>query len=80
MKYTTHLPVIGDPSHPAGDRKYVIPLALAILAAGADGLLVEVHPSPDNAWSDAKQQLTYSQFAELVDKAKSLARFLGKEI
>lgn len=77
-KQHTHLPVIGDPSHPAGDRRYVIPLALAILAAGADGLIVEVHPDPDKAWSDAKQQLTFSQFEELVTKARELARALGK--
>ncbi|ACB39731.1 3-deoxy-7-phosphoheptulonate synthase [Pyrobaculum neutrophilum] len=77
-KQHTHLPVIGDPSHPAGDRRYVIPLALAILAAGADGLIVEVHPDPDRAWSDAKQQLTFDQFRELVQKAREVARALGK--
>ncbi|AET31649.1 3-deoxy-7-phosphoheptulonate synthase [Pyrobaculum ferrireducens] len=77
-KQQTHLPVIGDPSHPAGDRRYVIPLALAILAAGADGLIVEVHPDPDKAWSDAKQQLTFDQFRELVAKARELARALGR--
>jgi len=79
VKQHTHLPVIGDPSHPAGDRRYVIPLALAILAAGADGLIVEVHPDPDKAWSDAKQQLAFDQFRELVAKARELARALGKE-
>ncbi|MEM1663817.1 MAG: 3-deoxy-7-phosphoheptulonate synthase [Pyrobaculum sp.] len=78
VKQHTHLPVIGDPSHPAGDRRYVVPLALAILAAGADGLIVEVHPDPDKAWSDAKQQLTFSQFEELVAKARDLAKALGK--
>ncbi|AAL63826.1 phospho-2-dehydro-3-deoxyheptonate aldolase [Pyrobaculum aerophilum str. IM2] len=77
-KQHTHLPVIGDPSHPAGDRRFVIPLALAILAAGADGLIVEVHPDPDNAWSDAKQQLTFEQFKELVEKARAVARALGR--
>ena len=80
VKQHTHLPVIGDPSHPAGDRRYVIPLALAILAAGADGLIVEVHPDPDRAWSDAKQQLTFDQFRELMAKARELARALGKEL
>ncbi|MFB6490325.1 MAG: 3-deoxy-7-phosphoheptulonate synthase [Thermoproteus sp. AZ2] len=78
-KQHTHLPVIGDPSHPAGDRRFVIPLALAILAAGADGLIVEVHPDPPRALSDAAQQLTFEQFAELVEKARALARALGKE-
>ncbi|MEZ0247896.1 MAG: 3-deoxy-7-phosphoheptulonate synthase [Thermoproteus sp.] len=80
IKQHTHLPVIGDPSHPAGDRRYVIPLALAVLAAGADGLIVEVHPDPDRAWSDAKQQLTFQQFEELMERAKSLARALGKSL
>lgn len=78
MKQATHLPVIGDPSHPAGDRKFVIPLALAILAAGADGLIVEVHPDPSKALSDAAQQLTFEQFRELVEKARALGRALGK--
>jgi 3-deoxy-7-phosphoheptulonate synthase len=78
VKQHTHLPVIGDPSHPAGDRRYVIPLALAILAAGADGIIVEVHPDPDRAWSDAKQQLTFDQFTELVQKARELAKALGR--
>jgi 3-deoxy-7-phosphoheptulonate synthase len=75
-KRHTHLPVLGDPSHPAGDRRYVIPLALAIIAAGADGLLVEVHPDPDRALSDAGQQLTFEQFRELVQKAREIARVL----
>lgn len=75
-KQHTHLPVVGDPSHPAGDRRYVIPLALAIVAAGADGLIVETHPDPDRAWSDAKQQLTFQQLEELIDKARELARIL----
>ncbi len=79
-KQATHLPVIGDPSHPAGDRRFVIPLALAILAAGADGLIVEVHPQPDKALSDAAQQLTFSQFGELMEKARALARALGKSL
>lgn len=79
-KQATHLPVIGDPSHPAGDRRFVIPLALAILAAGADGLIVEVHPQPDKALSDAAQQLTFAQFSELMEKARALARALGKNI
>jgi phospho-2-dehydro-3-deoxyheptonate aldolase len=79
-KQATHLPVIGDPSHPAGDRRFVIPLALAILAAGADGLIVEVHPDPDKALSDAAQQLTFGQFGELMEKARALARALGKTL
>jgi len=79
-KQATHLPVIGDPSHPAGDRRFVIPLALAILASGADGLIVEVHVDPDKALSDAKQQLTPEMFAELMSRARALAKAIGREL
>ena len=79
-KAATHLPVMGDPSHPAGDRRYVVPLALASLAAGADGLLVEVHPDPDRALSDAKQQLTFEQFVELMGQVSELARALRRKL
>ncbi len=78
-KQHTHLPVLGDPSHPAGDRRYVVPLALAIVAAGADGLIVETHPNPDKAWSDAKQQLTFQQLEELISKARELAKLTAHQ-
>ncbi|NPA84915.1 MAG: 3-deoxy-7-phosphoheptulonate synthase [Crenarchaeota archaeon] len=79
-KKSSHLPVIGDPSHPAGKRDLVEPLALAIVAAGADGLIVEVHPEPDKALSDAAQQLTFEQFAELMRKVRALLEVLGKRL
>jgi len=79
-KSETHLPVIADPSHAAGDRKYVIPLALASIAAGADGLLVEVHINPDKAMSDSKQQLTPSMFMELMSRVREMARSLGRKL
>ncbi|MCS7188372.1 MAG: 3-deoxy-7-phosphoheptulonate synthase [Bacteroidia bacterium] len=65
----TGLPRVADPSHAAGHWKFVEPLGLAALAAGAEGLLVEVHPDPLNARSDAAQQLTISQFATFMEKA-----------
>lgn len=68
----THLPVIVDPSHAAGDWRYVAPLAYAGIAAGAEGLIVEVHPTPQKAQSDPLQQLTVEQFAELYAYVNAL--------
>ncbi len=79
-KKSTHLPVIVDPSHPAGKRDLVIPLALAGIAAGADGVIVEVHSDPDRALSDAAQQLDFDQFKELMLKIRALADALGKKL
>ncbi len=79
-KRKVHLPVIGDPSHPAGRRDLVEPLALAIIAAGADGLIVEVHPEPDKALSDAAQQLTFEQFKEMMRKVRALLDVMGKKL
>lgn len=62
----THLPIIVDPSHAAGYREYVVSLTRAGIAAGADGLIVEVHPEPDKAMSDGRQSLTYDQFEDLM--------------
>lgn len=80
LKSWTHLPVWIDPSHPAGKREWVTPLALAGLAAGADGLIVETHPEPEKALSDAAQQLHEHEFAELMEKARRLAQALGKTL
>lgn len=66
LKAVSHLPVIVDPSHAAGIRMLVPPLARAATAIGADGLIVEVHPSPDQAWSDGKQSLTFQQFDDMM--------------
>jgi len=66
LKAVSHLPVIVDPSHAAGVRILVSPLARAAAAIGADGLLVEVHPVPDEAWSDGKQSLTFAQFDQMM--------------
>lgn len=80
VKKLTHLPVCVDPSHPAGRRDLVIPLALAAIAAGADMLLIEVHPRPWEALSDAEQQLTPEMFRELMVKGREVARAIGRYI
>jgi 3-deoxy-7-phosphoheptulonate synthase len=77
-KKETHLPVFVDPSHAAGRADMVIPLARAAVAAGADGLLVEVHPNPATALSDGGQQLKPEQFAELMAQIRPLVEVIGK--
>lgn len=74
----TEYPVIIDPSHPAGVNRYVEPLALGGTAAGADGLIIEVHPDPTSALSDSAQQLTVPEFGELYSKVKSINGIFGK--
>ena len=70
LKERTHLPVIVDPSHAAGRREYVPALAKAALAAGADGVMVEVHPRPEEALSDSRQQLTPEMFSRLMGELR----------
>lgn len=76
----SHLPVFVDPSHAAGKRAYIEALALAGVAAGADGLMIEVHPSPDHALSDGAQSLNFSEFAELMPKIKAVADAVGRSL
>jgi len=78
LKRETHLPVIVDPSHAGGRAELVLPLALAAIAAGADGLIVEVHPDPATARSDAEQQLTFAQFAALMRRVAMIAVATGR--
>jgi 3-deoxy-7-phosphoheptulonate synthase len=66
LKQISHLPVIADPSHASGNRELVPALSRIAVAAGADGLLVEVHPDPDTAWSDAEQTLGFAEFDEMM--------------
>ena len=80
LKSITHLPVIVDPSHGTGRRDAVIPMARAAVAAGADGLIVEVHPNPDMALSDGDQSLTPAQFRQLVNEVKLVAEAVGRKI
>ena len=77
LKELTHLPVIVDPSHAAGHWRYVIPLAKAVRAVGADGLLVEVHPEPDKALSDGIQSLKPEKFYQLMEELGRLAKIAG---
>ena len=76
----THLPVIVDPSHGTGIARLVGPMALAAIAAGADGLLVEVHPDPSSAASDGPQSLTFEQFEALMLHVDVVARALGRRV
>ncbi len=77
VKKLTHLPIVVDPSHGTGRRDYVPPMALAALAAGADGLLLEVHPDPDHAMSDGAQSLDFAGLERLLESLRRLAEPLG---
>jgi 3-deoxy-7-phosphoheptulonate synthase len=80
LKEITHLPVIVDPSHAAGDRRHVTALARAAVAAGADGLLVETHCTPEQALSDRNQSLGPDQFAALAESCRAIARALDRDL
>lgn len=73
LKEKTHLPVIADPSHGTGHYHYVAPMALAAVAAGADGLIIEVHPDPEHASSDGPQSLKPKKFEALMARLKLIA-------
>ena len=80
LKKLTHLPVLGDPSHGVGIRDLVPPMALASVAAGADGLLMEMHPNPDKAMSDGAQSLYPAQLETLMAQLRLLAPVVGRTI
>jgi 3-deoxy-7-phosphoheptulonate synthase len=80
LKELTHLPVIADPSHAIGVRRHVQAITLAGIAAGADGLIIETHPNPDQAASDGDQSLTLPQFAELMKQINALAQAVDKVV
>jgi 3-deoxy-7-phosphoheptulonate synthase len=80
VKHLSHLPILVDPSHGTGKRDYVPPMALAALAAGADGLLIEVHPTPDRALSDGAQSLDFAGFKRVLESLRRLAEPLGRTI
>lgn len=80
IKEKTHLPIIIDPSHSTGDWKYVEAESLAAIAAGADGLIIEVHDVPEKAWSDGAQSLKPEKFEKLIQKAKNVAKAVGRDI
>src|SRR5216683_2971852 len=80
VKSLSHLPIIADPSHGTGRRDKVLPMARAAVAAGADGLLIEVHHDPDHALSDGAQSLRLQQFEELMEQLKIIAAAVGRSI
>ncbi len=80
LKELTHLPVIADPSHAIGVRRHVPAVTLAGIAAGADGLIIETHPNPDQAVSDGDQSLTLPQFTDLMDHVRAMAHAVDRVV
>ncbi len=80
IKKLSHLPIIGDPSHGTGKWYLVAPLALAAVAAGADGLMIEVHPNPDEALKDGAQSLTFKNFEQLMQHVAPVAASVGRRM
>ena len=80
IKEKTHLPIIIDPSHATGNWRYVESMSLAAIAAGADGLIIEVHENPECAWSDGAQSLKPDRFAAVIEKGRAIARVIGREM
>jgi 3-deoxy-7-phosphoheptulonate synthase len=80
VKRLSHLPIIGDPSHATGYRYLVEPMAMAAVAAGADGLIVELHPNPDRALSDGPQSLTFDGFRQLIERVRDVATAVGRPL
>jgi 3-deoxy-7-phosphoheptulonate synthase len=80
IKKLSHLPIMADPSHATGKWYLVAPLALAAIAAGADGLIIEVHPNPDTALADGPQSLTFDNFQRLMSQLVPLAQAMNKKL
>ena len=80
IKEKTHLPIIIDPSYATGDWRYVESMSLAAIAAGADGLIIEVHENPEAAWSDGAQSLKPERFASVIEKGRAIARVIVREM
>jgi 3-deoxy-7-phosphoheptulonate synthase len=80
LRRLTHLPVLVDPSHATGSRDLIAPMAKAAVGAGADGLMIEVHPNPDSALSDSAQQLDLGQFATLMEEIESFSSVAGRRL
>ncbi len=80
VKQLSHLPIVSDPSQGTGRRDLVSPMTLASIAAGTDGLLIEVHPNPDEALKDGAQSLTISQFQELMPQVQAVATAIGRDV
>lgn len=80
IKTESHLPVLVDPSHGTGLRPYVAPIARAGIAAGCDALMIEVHPNPEEAWSDGPQSLRYADFEALMKDLRAVAQAVGRDL
>src|SRR6185436_2840369 len=80
LKRESHLPVIVDPSHAGGDASLVAPLSFAAIAAGADGLIVEVHPNPECALSDGDQSLAPDEFTSMMTRLRAFAVAAGRSM
>ena len=80
IKKNSHLPIIVDPSHAAGDYEYVESLSKAAIAAGADGLIIEVHPEPDKALSDGEQSLKIKRLTQLIEELDKIVKAIGREL
>lgn len=80
IKRKSHLPIIIDPSHATGDWRYVESMSLAAIAAGADGLIIEVHAHPEAAWSDGAQSVRPERFASIIQKGRTIARVIGRDL
>jgi 3-deoxy-7-phosphoheptulonate synthase len=80
IKHLSHLPIIVDPSHGVGTRRFVAPMARAAVAAGADGIMVEIHPNPDKALSDGPQSLNFEEFGFLMNRCRIIATTLGRRL
>jgi len=80
IKQISHLPIIADPSHGVGIRRYVEPMTRAAIAAGADGVIIEVHPDPDKALSDGPQSLNFDEFSLLMNRCKIIATTVGRRL
>ncbi|EFG48763.1 3-deoxy-7-phosphoheptulonate synthase [Aerococcus viridans] len=77
LRSKTHLPIVVDPSHAVGKREWVESMAMAAVAAGADGLIIEIHQNPDEAWSDGRQSLYLDEYKALTEKVQALHAFLA---
>jgi 3-deoxy-7-phosphoheptulonate synthase len=80
IKKLSHLPIFADPSHGTGKWHLVPAMAMAAVAAGADGLMIEVHPNPDHAMSDGAQSLTFENFSKLIPQLQAVAQAIGRNV
>ena len=80
IKHMSHLPIVVDPSHGVGTRRFVAPMARAAVAAGADGIMIEIHPNPDKALSDGPQSLNFEEFGLLMNRCRIIATTIGRRL